>query len=173
MKDNWLWDRKITDSAAKNILKNPASKDFFVVAALLLSRKNTPREIFKIYLDPLVFCKYWSSIKRRMRQDKWNEQRIVFWQAIYEKLSDRYRKKGMTFRQEAPSREPLLRSIGEKIAQIRRSGGLSQKAVAKKIRVSQQLISRIEKGRENMSLITLNNIARALNRKVDINLEKY
>jgi len=47
--------------------------------------------------------------------------------------------------------------------------GLSQKDFAKKIGVSQQLISRIEQGRENVSLGTLDNISRALGKELRIN----
>jgi DNA-binding XRE family transcriptional regulator len=168
MKDNWLWDRKISDAGAKKILKKPQSKDFFAMAALLLSRKNTPAEVFKNYLDPLVFCRHWNEIKRKMRQDKWNEPRIVFWEAVYEKLIDKYRKKGIVFRKKASAREPLCEAIGKKIAAIRRQQGLSQKEMALKLRVSQQLISRIESGRENVSLLTLSNVVAALNKKVKV-----
>ncbi|MBN1526266.1 MAG: helix-turn-helix transcriptional regulator [Candidatus Omnitrophica bacterium] len=169
MKDNWLWDRKITDSEAKKALKKPGTGAFFTMAALLLSRKNEPNEVFKNYIDPVIFCKNWAGIKRKMRQDKWSEPRIIFWQAIYEKLADRYRKEGVVFRQAAPAKEPFCEVIGKKIAAIRREQGLSQKKLAKKIGVSQQLISRIEKGGENISLITLTNIARSLNKAVEIN----
>ena len=57
MKDNWLWDRKISDAKAKKILKKSRTEDFFAMAALLLSRKNEPDEVFKSYLDHLVFCR--------------------------------------------------------------------------------------------------------------------
>lgn len=173
MSGNWLWDRKIPDSKAKKALKEPDSKNFIALAALLLSRKNDPREVFKGYLDPLVFCKQWASIKRRMRQDKWNEPRIIFWQAIYEKLADKYRKKGIIFRKEILQvRDPLCQETGMRMGAIRRHQGLSQKELAEKIGISQQLISRIEKGRENVSLITLTNIARALNMRVDVDFVK-
>ena len=168
MKDNWLWDRKITDAEAKRDLKEPGSKRFFSMAALLLARKNDPQEVFKDYLDPLVFCRYWPVIKRKMRQDKWSEPRIIFWQAIYEKLADKYRNKGIIFRKTSPVKEPLCEATGKRIADIRRGQGLSQKDFAKKLGVSQQLVSRIEKGRENISLATLNNVARALDRKANI-----
>lgn len=168
MRDSWLWDKKITDSAAKKILKNPDTKDFLSMAALLLSRKNDPKEVLKKYLDPIVFCRLWPSIKRRMRQDRWGEPRIVFWQAIYGKLADKYRKKGVVFKQLRPAKTPFCESVGKKITGIRKELGLSQKELAKKIGVSQQLISRIEKGGENISLITLTNIAAALNKKINI-----
>lgn len=167
----WLWDRKITDAKARRILKKPDSISFLTIAALLLSRNNEPRKVFKSYLDPVIFCRYWPTIKRKMRQDRWSEPRIVFWQAIYEKLSDRYRRKGMVFRQEAPAREPFCEVIGKRMADIRREQDLSQIDLAKKIGISQQLISRIEKGRENVSLMTLRNIMSALNKKVNIDFE--
>ena len=169
MKDNWLWDRKIADSEAKKALKKPGTEPFFTIAALLLSRKNEPNEVFKHYIDPIIFCNNWAGIKRKMRQDKWGDPRIIFWQAIYEKLADRYRKEGMVFRQKLPAREPFCEAIGKKIAAIRREQGLSQKELAKKIGVSQQLISRIEKGGENISLSTLTTMARSLNKTVEIN----
>lgn len=170
MKNNWLWDRKITEAMAKKSLKDPYNKDFIALAGLLLSRKNDPREIFKEYLDPRVFCERWASIKRKMRQDKWAEPRIVFWQAIYNRLAEKYRKQGVVFRKEALPEHPLCIEVGRMIGDIRREQGLSQKEFAMKIKVSQQLISRIEKGRENISLATLANIARAIDRQVRIDI---
>ena len=141
------------------------------MAALLLSRKNTPDEVFKNYLDPIVFCRYWPAIKRKMRQDKWSEPRIIFWQAIYEKLLDRYRSQGLTFRKEASlARNSLCGVLGKKIRDARKKQGLSQKKLAKRLGISQQLISRIEKGGENMSLRTLSSISRALGKRIEINL---
>ena len=169
MKTNWLWDRKITDSEARRVLKDPSHKEYAVLGALLLSRRNEPREIFKNYIKPLEFCRYWPAIKRRMRADKWNEPRMIFWQAIYEKLIDKYRKEGVAFRKETPVIRDLLREeVGKRISGIRRENGLSQKELAGKLGVSQQLVSRIERGRENASLATLNNIARVLGRKIRV-----
>lgn len=172
MKDNWLWDRKTTEADAKKVLKNPEDKGFADLAALLLARNNDPQVVLKGYIEPRVFCQYWASIKRKMRRDKWAEPRIVFWQAIYEKLAEKYRKQGVVFRKEAPAKEPLCVEVGQKIALMRRSLGLSQKEFANKMKVSQQLVSRIEKGRENVSLITLLNISRALKRQVRIDFSE-
>jgi len=169
MTANWLWDRKITETEAKKVLKKPEAERFLSVAALLLSRNNSPRDVLKKYLDPVVFCKYWPAIKRKMRQDKWSEPRIVFWQAIYEKLADRYRKKGVVFKKAPIDKDPFCEAIGKKIAGVRREQGLSQKDLARKVGVSQQLISRIEKGGENISLGTLVNISKALKKEIEIN----
>ena len=169
MNSNWLWDRKISDAGARKIMKDTGSKEFVPLAALLLSRNNDPKDVFRHYLGPLVFCKQWAAIKRRMRKDKWSEPRIVFWQAVYENLSDKYHKKGIIFREELPqAKEPLCYTTGKQISDIRREQGLSQKEMAKKIGISQQLISRVEKGRENVSVSTLANMARALNKRIEI-----
>jgi DNA-binding XRE family transcriptional regulator len=169
MNNDWLWDRKLTDADARNILRHQDSPNFIQTAALLLSRKNTPRDVFKDYLDPVVFCGRWQAIKRKMRQDSWSEPRIIFWQAVYENLIEKYRKKGLTFRKEIIAQDPLCAVVGKRIAALRQGQGKTQKEFAHKIGVSQQLVSRIEKGGENISLKTLKNIARALNVKIDIN----
>jgi len=168
MKADWLWDRKTTPAKARRIFKKPDSPLFLIMAALLLARKNVPKEVFKDYLDPLIFCRYWPAIKRKMRQDKWTEPRIIFWQAIYEKLAEKYRAKSIVFKPEKPVKKLVCENLGKEIAALRREQGLSQKELARKIGISQQLISRIEKGRENLSLITITHIARALNRKAEV-----
>lgn len=169
MKRDWLWDRKVDLGQVKRIFANPKHKDFILFAALLLTRKNQPREVFKEYIDPLVFCKDWVNIKRQMRKDKWSNQRIDFWQAIYEKLIEKYRKKGVKFRdRKEKTAGELCEKAGKEIRKIRKSQGLSQKALAKKMGVSQQLISRIERGDENMSLTNLTIIARALDENIEL-----
>lgn len=171
MKSNWLWDRKIGLAQAKKILKNPKHKKFVLVTSLLLARNNEPHEVFTKFIDPLLFCKHWAAVKRSMRHDKWNQQRIVFWQAIYESLLRRYQKQGITFRKEVVLPEgSICQIIGRQIQNARKEQGLSQKDVAKKMRVSQQLISRIEKGGENISILTLNNISKALGKRIEVSL---
>ena len=170
MSDNWLWDRKLTIAQARKILKDPAHKDFILISSLLLSRQNEPRIVFGEYLDRETFCRYWTAIKKAMRKDKWADPRIVFWQAIYENLIDRYRKRGIRFREAPLAEKPLYEEIGKRIATIRKEQGMSQKGLAGKIGISQQLISRIEKGGENLSLSTLKTIAHALGKKVLIDI---
>ena len=172
MKRDWLWDRKTTIREAKKILSNPDKykQEFIALASLLLQRKNDPQEVLKQYLKPLLFCRYWPEIKKKMRMDKWSSSRTTFWQAIYEKLLEKYKKQGITIKKmgETPAVDPLCKAIGEQIRAIRKEEGLSQKELASKLGVSQQLISRIEKGKENVSLLTLKNIAGILAKKVTI-----
>lgn len=173
MKRDWLWDRKITISQAKKILRHPQHQKFSLLAALLLARKNEPKEVFKEYIDPLLFSKYWATIKKRMRKDRWNEPRIVFWQAVHEKLMERYRRQGISFRKKMPlAKDALCKMVGKQIRDIRKKQGLSQKELAQKLGISQQVISRIEKGGENISLLTLKIISNALGKKVAISLNQ-
>ena len=169
MRADWLWDRKIDISRVKSILNDPGDKEFFALAALLLARNNEPREVFSKYIKPLVFCKNWNGIKKIMRKDKWAAQRIIFWQAVYEKIADKYRSRGIVFREGTYAVKNIIcKETGARIGNIRREQGLSQKEFAKKIGISQQVISRVEKGKENVSLIMLNNISRALNKRLEI-----
>ena len=172
MAKDWLWDRKISDSKIKSILKKPDNPRFMEFAGLLLSRKNTPKEVFKSYLDKLVFCKNWYGIKREMRKDKWNNPRIEFWQEVYDVLAKKYKKTG-TILKEAKKYaiNPLCKTIGLQIRERRKSKELNQSELAKKMRVSQQVVSRIEKGIENISIATLKKVTDALGVGVDIVLK--
>lgn len=161
MKRDWLWDRNISEGQARRILARPGHKRFLSLAALLLARKNVPREVFGRYINRLDFCQNWPRIKQQMRRDKWNEPRIEYWQAIYEKLKESYHKKGIEIleRTKVVTVDKFCKKIGQQIREARKEIGLTQAMLAKKIGVKQQMISRIESGRENASLITLEKIA--------------
>lgn len=173
MRPEWLWDKKISEREAQNIFKDPENARFVPTAAALLSRTNTPRENFARYLDKEAFVQNWARIKRRMRKDNWNDQRIIFWQAVYDKLAAEFLAKGIALRparDEGPVDE-LTRQIAEKIRDVRQASGLTQGELAEKIGISQQVISRVEKGRSDIRLLTLEKIARALGRAVNVELK--
>jgi len=165
LKQDWLWDRKITVKEAKSILSNPENERFLSLSGLLLSRKNSPEEVLKNYLDPSDFLKNWDKIKRCMRRDNWNNPRIEFWQAIYDKLKEKYQKKGIFPAKEIiPSRieNDFFKAVADKIKAVRKQKGVTQNQLAKKLKISQQMISRIENGTENISLFTLRKITESL-----------
>lgn len=165
LKGDWLWDRKITIKKARSILKNTKNEHFLSLSSLLLSRKNTPKEVFTAYLKPIDFFQNWNAIKRQMRKDSWNNPRIEFWQAIYENLREKYKKRGVAVLKEIRFIKPqdeFCKLIADKIKTVRKQKGLTQKDLAKRLKVSQQMVSRIEKGRENISLRTLKNIVSCL-----------
>lgn len=167
-KTDWLWDRNIPPQKVKNILMDERHPKFTELAALLLARKNTPKEVFKQYLPRDTFFRNWQRIKKKMRQDKWTEDRIIFWQAIYEKLAEIFREEGITirpFKAISPGDE-LFRDVGEQIKNLRKQAGLTQSGLAQKLGVSQQVISRVESGRDNVSLLTIKQVVGALGHKV-------
>ncbi|MFH1504801.1 MAG: helix-turn-helix transcriptional regulator [Candidatus Omnitrophota bacterium] len=169
MSNNWLWDTKLTESEVKKILKDPKHRRFAIITSMLLLRNNEPKIIFKNYLDTLLFCKSWPKIKKQMNKDKWGSQRIIFWQAIFENLRNKYQKKGVSLRQKGEKvRDDICKEVGCQIREIRQEKGISQKALADKLDISQQIISHIEKGYGNISLITLKKIFQVLGKNISL-----
>lgn len=79
------------------------------------------------------------------------------------------RLKNKEFRK-AYEEEGIYSSIAIQIAMLRQKKGLSQKALAKKLKTSQQTIARLEnRGNSSYSIKTLSKIARALHKKLQIN----
>lgn len=172
MNIEWLWDRSLTLEEVKNILNDDQHNKFVEIASVLLSRKNTPKEVFDNFIDKRVFVDNWHRIKKQMRKDKWNNARIIFWQAVYEKLLQIFIAQGIKFRPSLDRQQinEFCSDVGEQIREIREEAGLTQDELAKRMSISQQIISRVENGRENISLETLERIAHALNREVIIDL---
>lgn len=167
MNRDWLWDRNISAADARKILSNPEHPKFIPLAALLFSRKNVPGEVFRGYMEPRYFCRYWNKIKQRMRKDAWGSPRIGFWQAVYEKLLEKYRGTALVRAKAEPISEFCL-SIGSRLKLLRKQRNLTQCQLADRLEVSQQLISRIESGRENISLLTLKKITDKLGARIEL-----
>ena len=63
--------------------------------------------------------------------------------------------------------------LTQKITEMRKTSHLNQKALAERLGVSQQVVSRIETGQnENLTIDTLTRLARALGHKVKISFHK-
>lgn len=160
MQQNWLWDRRLSLDKAKEILKDSGHKRFVDLSALLLSRNNSAREVFKEYISKKCFALNWNKIKRQMRKNNWNEPRIEYWQAVYENLKEKIKLPKKTQEEDAPV--AICKDVGSEIESTRKKTGLTQRQLAKKLKISQQIISRIESGRQNITLVTLYEIAAAL-----------
>ena len=160
----WQWDVSRSDTEIRRILKNPAHPSFLHYAALLLARTNVPREVFGGYLKKEDFCIHWQKIKQRMLKDSSARERVQFWQEIYRHLKEDLKEKGLVLRR--PSRPGVpgsLRSkIGGRLTEIRCSRKLTQAEVARGAGLTQQFVSKIEKGTENISLDTLERIQKFL-----------
>ena len=170
MKKDWLWDRNISERRVLKILHNPLHHKFIFLSSLLLSRKNTPQEVFRDYLKPEEFCRHWTRIKRQMRKDAWNNPRIEFWQAVYEKMLEKFRARGINIssRSKVKLGDDFCLEIGQRLKALRQQKKLTQAILSKKLNIPQQMISRIEGGKENISLLTLRKIADELGAKVSL-----
>ena len=143
MKPGWLWDTKMTVEEIQAILKDPQQERFVTTAALLLSRNNAPKEVFDEYLDKKLFVQNWNRIKRQMRKDSWNDPRIVFWQAVYERLVAEFKEKGLVIRCPAKDEAPnwFAGQIAQRIKAAREESGLTQNELAQRIGISHWLSS--------------------------------
>ena len=55
---------------------------------------------------------------------------------------------------------PLFRSVGRRIAELRSASALTQEGLAARLKVSLRYVQRMEAGEENLSLVSLDRIAK-------------
>ena len=166
MKVNWLWDSHLSEAEAKKIVKDENNPKFNIYAQKLFSRVNNPEIVFGI-IDKITFCRKWPVIKKQMQKDRWLRNRLVFWQTIYERILERFKKQGIKIRQfQGVVISPEREKIAQQIKNLRLNLGYTQKDLAEKLGVIQQYISKIENGRENISIDTLKKIADALDKRL-------
>ncbi len=152
MKTNWLWDIRLTEMRVSKILKDEKDPRFFIYAEKLFSRVSDPKVCFS-FMPKHVFCRQWPAIKKRIEKDAWARKRVAFWQSIYRKIE------GIP---------PERIALAEQIYHIRNQLGYTQKQLATKLGVIQQYVSRLESGRENVTIDTLKNIADVLGKRLNI-----
>jgi len=170
MKTNWLWDSRIKEGAAREILRDKDNPKFEIYAEKLFSRVNDPKVVFSI-VDKTVFCKKWPAVKKRMRKDRWLGDRVIFWQTIYERVLEGLKEQGVRIREPRETEISAERiKLAQEIKDIRVELGYTQKDMAKKLGVIQQYVSKIENGYENFSVDTLKRIADVFDRKLVIGL---
>ncbi len=172
VKINWLWDSRIGENEVKKILKDKNHPKFNLYAEKLLSRVSDPKMVFSM-VDKVTFCKKWPSIKKQMIKDRWLKSKVAFWQTIYERIQEKLKNEGVKIRQsQGTTKIPSERmKLAQQIKKIRLRLGYTQKEIAKKLGVNQQYISKIENGRENVSVDTLRKIANALGKRLIIRLK--
>ena len=170
MKVNWLWDSRLDEKAVVKILKDEHHPKFNIYAEKLFSRVSDPGIVFD-FISEAGFCKKWPVIKKRMKRDRWIRERVIFWQTIYERVHERLKEQGIKIREPQEVEIPLERiRLAHEIRSIRMKSGYTQKDIAKKLGVIQQYISKIESGRENISVDTLKRIADVFGRRIVIKL---
>ena len=71
---------------------------------------------------------------------------------------------------ETYERELFIVRVSERIARLRERKGMTQEALAKRLGVKASMVSRIEAGRQNLTLESLHRIARALSTRVRVEI---
>ncbi len=155
----YFWD--LNEKALKetaDILKDPGHAKFQSRMVKLLSRCQSPEELFSV-ISKEDFVKAWPNIRRYwVRIDKGSDFRD-WWETVYEEIQKRQGKvKKVTGEPSA-----LFRNIGTKIKKARIEKGMSQKDLAIAVGMKQPDISRIEEGKKNITLETLGRICKYLN----------
>jgi len=162
-KSGMFWDKSITKKEAAKVLGDEHDPRFIEYAALFLSRTNDPKAVFGKFIDKKVFCRQWRRIKKRMRTNKWSDNRIIYWDEIYRVLVKHFDKSELSLQKEKRAAiDPEISSVGEKIRNARKAKGWTQGDLANKSGFSQQTISFIEGGYVNVSYLTLKKIAASL-----------
>jgi DNA-binding XRE family transcriptional regulator len=170
MEINWLWDSRLSKDEVRKILKDQTHSKFDFYSEKLLSRTSDPSMILS-YIDEVSFCRKWPMIKKRMRRNRWLSDRISFWQTIYERIHEKLSERGIKIRRSIEEKIPQERiKLAHQIRNLRTKLGYTQQELARKLGVIQQYISKIESGRENVSVDTLKRIADAFGKRVIIRL---
>lgn len=166
MRENIFWDKKTSADEVKRILTDEKHPRFIEFASLLLSRTNDAKAVFGSYLDKAEFCRNWRQIKSKMRNDKWKDERIIFWDEVYKVVKKKVRLR--IHRKKPEPLSPETKKIGDIVREARKAKGWRQKDLAERSGLSQQLVSFVERGYNNFSFETLNKITTVLDLKIII-----
>ena len=161
MKTNWLWDTRLSETRVKNILKDEKNPRFYIYAEKLFSRISDTQTAFS-YIPKEAFCRHWPVIKQRINKDTWNKGKAEFWQKMYDQIATQLEVHGNALSERM--------SIAQQIKDIRLQLGYTQVEMAKRLGVIQQFISKLETGRENLTIDTLKRIADVFEKKLTIRL---
>ncbi len=169
IKHNWLWDVKSNEAEVKKILKNDKDPRFLFYAGLLLSRNSDPGYVFR-FIDREFFCRYWPLIKERIDKAGWfSPHKSDYWRPIYDRTIRELKEEGKDV-----SRFPAIPITKDKfhlalqIRKLRKQAKYDQKALAKRLGVKQQYVSKLETGRVNPSLEMLSKIANIFAKDLEI-----
>lgn len=143
----------------EKILKNPKHPDFVEKIYVVLSRCDKPKEVFS-FIRKEEFVTNWPKIRRYWLKRKQAEDFRYWWESVYENL---LKEEGAKTYRDVPS--SIFKKIGEVIKEKRLGRGYSQKDLAIKVGLKQPDISKIEKGKANITLETLLRLCRVLDIK--------
>ncbi len=155
----YFWD--LNEAALKEtarIVRTPRHPAFPQRMTTLLSRCDTPKELFAI-ISQKTFVDAWPRIRaywaKRARQSDARD----WWETLYERLVERDRHAAITVTGGPPA---MFRTLGRLVREARLAKGLSQHQLAFCVGMRQPDISRVEEGKQNVTLLTLMRLCKAL-----------
>jgi len=156
--EKYFWGVKSNQiKKLKEILKSPQHPKFPEKMYAILTRCDNPKELFTLISED-TFIEYWPRIRRDWIKRGGGEDFRYWWEAVYEQLLEE-RGGAVPYR---GIHSKVLRMIGNLIREKRMEKGYTQKDLAMKIGLRQPDISKIEKGRVNITLETLIRICKVL-----------
>lgn len=161
MKTNWLWDTRLSEARVKKILEDENNPRFYIYAEKLFSRVSDPQAAFG-YIPRNVFCRQWPRIQQRIKKDAWIRGRTIAWQKVYDQIADQLGVQNNAL--------PERMNVAQQIKDIRIKLGLSQEELAKRLGVIQQFVSKMETGRENLTVDSLKRVADIFGKKLNIRI---
>lgn len=144
----------------EEILKNPSHPRFVEKMYVLLSRCDKPEEVFTL-IGKEKFLENWPRIRNYWRKRRQAEDFQYWWDSVYKNL---LKKKGVK-KVNKDILSSILKKIGEVIKNKRIEKGYSQEDLAIKVGLRQPDISKIEKGKVNITLETLIKLCKVLDIK--------
>lgn len=159
----YFWD--LNEKALKQtqgILRNNHSHPKFIARLVtLLSRCDRPKEVFSL-IEKKEFVNIWPKVRSYWKKIQPESDFRDWWETVYEQLFEKNKTRIKT----AKGRPSVLFSmVGRIIMRARIEKGLSQKDLAVRAGMNQPDISRIEEGRQNVTLETLACLCKVLNIK--------
>jgi DNA-binding XRE family transcriptional regulator len=169
IKKSWLWDVKTSEQNARKALHGKDEVRFMMYAEMLFSRMKDPDYVFR-QIDKKTFCRFWPAIRTKIKKDKWKAHMADYWDPIYKDTVREFKSRGESIHVFPVDMELSVHRIklAQKFRQMRREAGLTQAQSARLLGVGQRFISKIETGRENLSIDTLYRIADAYLKRPEI-----
>ncbi len=153
----YFWD--LSDAALKEtgkILGDPEHPKFAERMVRLLSRCDNPKEVFTL-ISRDQFIEAWPRLRKQWSRTGEAADFRDWWETVYEQLVRRDASK-------LPTGKPLeeLREIGRVIHKARLEKGWTQADFARRARMRQPDVSAVEKGKKNLTVVTLTRLGRIL-----------
>lgn len=168
----------LEDEELRQILSNPEHEEFVHLAARLLESSLEIEQVFD-YIDKEDFIQHYSRIRKSMGNGAQAKRHKKFWDRMAnqgckqisgepaEKSPAEKRKEKV----EADYASESALKIGRRIRKLRKKDDLSQQELAERLGISKSEISRIENGKQNLSLERLQRVLNALGHKVHLQIK--